>query len=85
MGGMPHQGVNAIDHLADFIHAMDHRLKPELAKCRTEMRLNRLARVLPESTFNLVFSHQPEHWHADPLRGGSRLRRIAVHVFISGL
>jgi succinyl-diaminopimelate desuccinylase len=34
-GSMPHLGISAVDHLADFLYDVNHQLKPSLAQRKT--------------------------------------------------
>lgn len=59
-GSMPHLGVNAADQLGDVIYAVNHSLKPELAKRRTEMPVEPPGSRYASININSVFGGQPE-------------------------
>jgi succinyl-diaminopimelate desuccinylase len=60
-GCMPHFGVSAIDHMADFLHSVTHELKPELAKRRTDAPVEPPGSRYASINVNSVFGGQPEH------------------------
>jgi succinyl-diaminopimelate desuccinylase len=57
---MPYLGVNAIDHIGDFIHAVNHRLKPTLATRNTTMPVEPPGSRYASININSVFGGQPE-------------------------
>ena len=59
-GCMPHFGVSAIDHMADFLHSVTHELKPELAKRKTAAPVEPPGSRFASINVNSVFGGQPE-------------------------
>jgi len=59
-GSMPYLGVNAADHLGDVISDVNHSLKPELAKRKTEMPVEPPGSRYASININSVFGGQPE-------------------------
>jgi succinyl-diaminopimelate desuccinylase len=59
-GSMPYLGVNAADHLGDVIHEITYKLKPELAKRKTEMPVEPPGSRYASININSVFGGQPE-------------------------
>ena len=59
-GSMPYLGVSAADHLGDVIHEVTHKLKPELAKRRTEMPVEPPGSRYASININSLFGGQPE-------------------------
>ncbi len=60
-GSMPHFGVSAIDHMAEFLHSVTHELKPELAKRMTAAPVEPPGSRYASINVNSVFGGQPEH------------------------
>lgn len=60
-GCMPHFGVSAIDHMAEFLHSVTHELKPELAKRKTDAPVEPPGSRYASINVNSVFGGQPEH------------------------
>ncbi len=65
-GSMPYLGVSAADHLGDVIYAVNHLLKPELAKRRTEMPVEPPGSRYASININSVFGGQPEQGTQTP-------------------
>ena len=65
-GCMPHFGVSAIDHLADFLHGVTHELKPELAKRKTAVPVEPPGSRFASINVNAVFGGQPEEGTQTP-------------------
>ena len=65
-GSMPHLGVSAADHLGDVIHEITHKLKPELAKRKTEMPVEPPGSRFASININSVFGGQPEEGTQTP-------------------
>jgi succinyl-diaminopimelate desuccinylase len=65
-GSMPHLGVNAADHLGDVIHEITYKLKPELAKRKTEMPVEPPGSRYASININSVFGGQPERGTQTP-------------------
>ena len=59
-GSMPYFGVSAADHLGDLIHEVTHKLKPELAKRKTEMPVEPPGSRYASININSSFGGQPE-------------------------
>src|ERR1700733_4529828 len=59
-GCMPHFGVSAIDHLADFLHGVTHELKPVLATRKTAAPVEPPGSRFASINVNAVFGGQPE-------------------------
>ncbi|MDQ6732509.1 MAG: acetylornithine deacetylase/succinyl-diaminopimelate desuccinylase family protein [Nitrospirota bacterium] len=59
-GSMPHFGVSAIDHLADFLHGVTHELKPELAKRKTAAPVEPPGSRYASINVNSIFGGQAE-------------------------
>ena len=59
-GCMPHFGVSAIDHMADFLHTVAHELKPELARRKTAAPVEPPGSRYASINVNSVFGGQPE-------------------------
>ena len=59
-GSMPYLGVSAADHLGDVIHEVTHKLKPELAKRKTEMPVEPPGSRYASININSLFGGQPE-------------------------
>jgi succinyl-diaminopimelate desuccinylase len=59
-GCMPHFGVSAIDHLADFLHDVTHELKPALAMRKTAAPVEPPGSRFASINVNSVFGGQPE-------------------------
>lgn len=60
-GCMPHFGVSAIDHMADFLHAITHELKPQLATRKTAAPVEPPGSRFASINVNSVFGGQPEN------------------------
>ena len=65
-GCMPHFGVSAIDHLADFLHGVTHELKPALATRKTAAPVEPPGSRYASINVNAVFGGQPEHGTQTP-------------------
>src|ERR1700722_3326664 len=65
-GCMPHFGVSAIDHLADFLHNVTHELKPALATRKTAAPVEPPGSRYASINVNAVFGGQPEHGTQTP-------------------
>jgi succinyl-diaminopimelate desuccinylase len=65
-GCMPHFGVSAIDHLADFLHDVTHELKPTLATRKTSAPVEPPGSRFASINVNSVFGGQPEHGTQTP-------------------
>jgi succinyl-diaminopimelate desuccinylase len=65
-GSMPYLGVNAADHLGDVIHEITHKLKPELAKRKTDMPVEPPGSRYASININSVFGGQPEQGTQTP-------------------
>ena len=59
-GSMPYLGVNAAEHLGDFIHEVNHTLKPRLEQRTTGMPVEPPGSRHPSININSVFGGQPE-------------------------
>jgi succinyl-diaminopimelate desuccinylase len=59
-GCMPHFGVSAIDHLADFVHDVTHALKPVLATRKTAAPVEPPGSRFASINVNSLFGGQPE-------------------------
>jgi succinyl-diaminopimelate desuccinylase len=59
-GCMPHFGVSAIDHLADFLHGVTHELKPALATRKTAAPVEPPGSRFASINVNSVFGGQSE-------------------------
>jgi succinyl-diaminopimelate desuccinylase len=59
-GSMPYLGVNAAEHLGDFIHEVNHTLKPRLGQRTTEMPVEPAGSRHPSININAIFGGQPE-------------------------
>ena len=65
-GSMPYLGVSAADHLGDVIHEITHKLKPELAKRKTEMPVEPPGSRYASININSLFGGQPEEGTQTP-------------------
>ena len=65
-GCMPHFGVSAIDHMADFLHDVTHKLKPDLATRKTSVPVEPPGSRFASINVNSVFGGQPEHGTQTP-------------------
>ena len=65
-GSMPHLGLNAADHLGDVIHEITYKLKPELAKRKTEMPVEPPGSRYASININSVFGGQLEQGTQTP-------------------
>ena len=65
-GCMPHFGVSAIDHMADFLHDVTHELKPELAKRKTAVPVEPPGSRFASINVNSVFGGQAEEGTQTP-------------------
>lgn len=59
-GSMPYLGVNAAEHLGDFIHEVNRTLKPALARRVTAMPVEPAGSRQPSININAIFGGQPE-------------------------
>ena len=77
-GSMPFLGINAIDHLADFLHGVTHELKPKLATRKTQIPVEPPGSRFATINVNSVFGGQPEEGTQTPCvadRSGAILDR----------
>ncbi|HEY2039512.1 MAG TPA: acetylornithine deacetylase/succinyl-diaminopimelate desuccinylase family protein [Edaphobacter sp.] len=65
-GSMPHLGVSAIDHLADFLYGVTHELKPKLATRKTQIPVQPLKSRYASINVNAIFGGQPEEGTQTP-------------------
>jgi succinyl-diaminopimelate desuccinylase len=65
-GSMPYLGINAADHLGDLIAEINHRLKPVLARRKTEMPVEPPGSRYASININSVFGGQPEEGTQTP-------------------
>jgi succinyl-diaminopimelate desuccinylase len=65
-GCMPHFGISAIDHLADFLHNVTHELKPTLATRKTAAPVEPPGSRFASINVNSVFGGQPEEGTQTP-------------------
>lgn len=65
-GCMPHFGVSAIDHMADFLHNVTHELKPALAMRKTAAPVEPPGSRYASINVNSVFGGQPEEGTQTP-------------------
>lgn len=65
-GSMPHLGISAIDHLADFLHGVTHDLKPKLATRKTAIPVEPPKSRFASINVNSVFGGQPEEGTQSP-------------------
>jgi succinyl-diaminopimelate desuccinylase len=65
-GSMPHFGVSAIDHMADFLHGVTHELKPTLATRKTAAPVEPPGSRYASINVNSVFGGQPEEGTQTP-------------------
>lgn len=65
-GSMPHLGISAIDHLADFLHGVTHELKPKLATRKTSIPVEPPKSRFASINVNSVFGGQPEEGTQSP-------------------
>jgi succinyl-diaminopimelate desuccinylase len=65
-GSMPFLGVNAIDHMADFLHGVTHELKPRLAERKTAIPVEPPGSRFATINVNSVFGGQPEEGTQSP-------------------
>ena len=65
-GSMPYLGVSAADHLGDVIHEVTHKLKPELAKRKTEMPVEPPGSRYASININSLFGGQAENGTQSP-------------------
>ena len=59
-GSMPHFGVSAVDHLVDFLHDVNYRLKPSLAQRKTSVPVEPPGSRYASINVNSLFGGQPE-------------------------
>jgi succinyl-diaminopimelate desuccinylase len=59
-GSMPYLGVSAIDHMAEFIHGVHHKLKPVLATRKTTVPIEPPGSRYASINVNSIFGGQPE-------------------------
>jgi succinyl-diaminopimelate desuccinylase len=59
-GSMPYLGINAAEHLGDFIHEVNHTLKPRLEQRTTSMPVEPPESRHPSININSIFGGQPE-------------------------
>jgi succinyl-diaminopimelate desuccinylase len=65
-GCMPHFGVSAIDHMADFLHGVTHELKPALAQRKTVAPVEPPGSRFASINVNSVFGGQGEEGTQTP-------------------
>jgi succinyl-diaminopimelate desuccinylase len=65
-GSMPHFGISAIDHMADFLHNVTHELKPALATRKTAIPIEPPGSRFASINVNSVFGGQPEQGTQTP-------------------
>jgi succinyl-diaminopimelate desuccinylase len=65
-GSMPHFGISAIDHIADFLHYVNHELKPLLATRKTGVPVEPPGSRFASINVNSVFGGQPEEGTQTP-------------------
>lgn len=65
-GSMPYLGVNAAEHLGDFIHEINHTLKPKLEQRTTSMPVEPPGSRHPSININSIFGGQPENGTQTP-------------------
>src|ERR1700744_908246 len=65
-GSMPHLGISAVDHLADFLYDVNHHLKPSLAQCKTAVPVEPPGSRYASINVNAVFGGQPEEGMQTP-------------------
>jgi succinyl-diaminopimelate desuccinylase len=65
-GCMPHFGISAIDHMADFLHNVTHELKPTLATRKTAAPVEPPGSRFASINVNSVFGGQPEEGTQTP-------------------
>jgi succinyl-diaminopimelate desuccinylase len=65
-GCMPHFGVSAIDHLAEFLHGVTHDLKPMLATRKTMAPVEPPGSRYASINVNSIFGGQPEEGTQTP-------------------
>jgi succinyl-diaminopimelate desuccinylase len=65
-GSTPYLGVNAAEHLGDFIHEVNRTLKPKLQERTTEMPVEPPGSRHPSININSIFGGQPEHGMQTP-------------------
>jgi succinyl-diaminopimelate desuccinylase len=65
-GSMPYLGVNAAEHLGDFIHEVNHTLRPQLERRTTEMPVEPPGSRHPSININAIFGGQPEEGTQTP-------------------
>jgi len=65
-GCMPHFGVSAIDHMADFLHSVTHELKPALAARKTSAPVEPPGSRFASINVNALFGGQPEQGTQTP-------------------
>jgi succinyl-diaminopimelate desuccinylase len=59
-GSMPHFGVSAVDHLVEFLHEVNHQLKPSLATRKTAVPVEPPGSRFASINVNSLFGGQPE-------------------------
>jgi succinyl-diaminopimelate desuccinylase len=65
-GSMPHLGISAVDHLADFLYDVNHQLKPFLAQRKTAVPVEPPGSRYASINVNAVFGGQPEEGMQTP-------------------
>jgi succinyl-diaminopimelate desuccinylase len=65
-GSMPHLGISAVDHLADFLYDVNHQLKPSLAQRKTAVPVEPPGSRYASINVNAVFGGQPEEGMQTP-------------------
>jgi succinyl-diaminopimelate desuccinylase len=65
-GSMPHLGISAVDHLADFLYEVNHQLKPFLAQRKTAVPVEPPGSRYASINVNAVFGGQPEEGMQTP-------------------
>jgi len=65
-GSMPHLGISAADHLVDFLHDINHELKPMLATRKTAVPVEPPGSRYASINVNAIFGGQPEEGTQTP-------------------
>jgi succinyl-diaminopimelate desuccinylase len=65
-GSMPHLGISAVDHLVDFLHDVNHQLKPSLAQRKTAVPVEPPGSRYASINVNAIFGGQPEEGMQTP-------------------
>jgi succinyl-diaminopimelate desuccinylase len=65
-GSMPHLGISAADHLVEFLHEVNHQLKPALATRKTSVPVEPPGSRFASINVNSLFGGQPEEGPQTP-------------------